>query len=97
MHFVYLFDRYLIFYLILLAAEVILATVLKYTLGYDRPNCGDDAKWYLGTEDEVCETQLAQVSQQLEVQFVVSLDQKKKSLLRIIPVLYGKSEKYHYL
>jgi len=53
-------NRYLIFFLILLAFEVVVATVLKYTIGVDRPKCKNDVPWYLGTEEEVCEEQVAQ-------------------------------------
>ena len=35
-------NKYLVFYLGLLAAQVTLATVLKYTVAYDRPGTEDD-------------------------------------------------------
>ncbi len=52
-------NRYLIFFMALLFAEVLVATVLKYQAGYDRPDCGGDGKWYLGGE-EVCEREMGQ-------------------------------------
>ncbi len=51
-------NRYLVFYLILLLLEVLLASVLKYQVGLDRPDCPNSV-WYLGG-DVVCERQLAQ-------------------------------------
>ncbi len=59
-------NKYLIFFVVLLLFEVVLATVLKYLVGLDRPGC-EDNPWYLGGEDcleqncdKCCKKQLAQ-------------------------------------
>ncbi len=59
--------RYIIFFLLLMATEVLLTTTLKYTVGLDAPGC-EANPWYLGGEDcagskdldECCDKQLAQ-------------------------------------
>ena len=46
-------NKYLIVFLVILAVEVLIATILKYTLGLDRPNLDtseENVPWYLDKE-----------------------------------------------
>ena len=62
-------NKYLLFYLLLLILEVVVATVLKYTNGADKPGSLADGTlpWYLGTDIEATASQIAQVSSMLLV------------------------------
>ena len=62
-------NKYLLFYLLLLVLEVVVATVLKYTNGADKPGSLTDGTlpWYLGTDIEATASQIAQVSSMLLV------------------------------
>ena len=46
-------NKYLIVFLVILAVEVLISTILKYTLGLDRPNLDtseENVPWYLDKE-----------------------------------------------
>lgn len=51
-------NKFLIIYMLLLAAEVIISASLKYAFGMDTP--GNDLPWYLGTPVRISAGQLAQ-------------------------------------
>ena len=48
-------NKYLIFFLLVLLFEIIISTILAYTIGIDRPNLSNVEKvpWYLGTLQEL--------------------------------------------
>jgi len=54
-------NKFLLFFLVVLILEVSSATILKYTVGYDKPNCDKSPPWYLGKRKEICKEQVGQV------------------------------------
>ena len=56
-------NKYLLFYLLLLILEVVVATVLKYFQGIDNPGSTEDGTipWYLKQDIKATASQIAQV------------------------------------